>query len=400
MIASELDDFVRPYVGTVFPAITLSVYLRGECVVDGAWGWIDPDDQVLPVMSESRFDFASLTKLFTTTALLSLISAGAARLDTPLVELIPEFGAITPRAIDGGQDPHTRQMLPAPPERSAETVDPARVTLFHLLTHTSGLAPWRAVYQAAGSVPPPPTPGEAYDRAERWARGLGAICCYPFVGQPGEAVRYSDLGFMLLGEAAARLNGTPGDLEAAIRTRVTAPMQLDSLLFNPMQQGIARSEIVPTEDDTLWRQRRAWGEVHDENACGVGGVAGHAGLFGTARDVARFGQAWLSGDLADISSELRSAAFSEQAVSDGERRGLGWMLRSLHGSSAGDFFSVDAFGHTGFTGNSLWIDPQSELVVACMTNRVYYGRQAEGIIAFRRALHDWLWQRLCQSTHL
>ncbi len=83
-----------------------------------------------PVTPESRFDFASLTKLFTTTALLSLISAGAAALDTPLVEIVPEFGAITPRSIDGGQDPHTRQMLPAPPERSTETVDPAQISCF------------------------------------------------------------------------------------------------------------------------------------------------------------------------------------------------------------------------------------------------------------------------------
>ncbi len=395
MIASELDTFLRPYVGAVFPAITLSVYLRGERVVDGAWGWIDPDDQALLVTPESCFDFASLTKLFTTTTLLSLISAGAAKLDTPLVEILPEFGAISPRGIDGGQDPHTRQMLPAPPERNGEMVDPARVTLFHLLTHTSSLAPWRAVFQAAGAVPPPPTPGESPDRAGRWARGLKAICGYPFAGQPGEAVRYSDLGFMLLGEVAARLNGTPGDLEAAIDARITEPLHLDSLRFNPVQKGVSLLGIAPTENDTLWRQRRAWGEVHDENACGVGGVAGHAGLFGTARDVARFGQAWLSGDLAGIVSELRRAAISEQAVTDGERRGLGWMLRSAQGSSAGDCFSAESFGHTGFTGTSLWIDPQQELVVACMTNRVYYGRQAEGIIAFRRALHDWLWRHLC-----
>ena len=82
-------------------------------------------------------------------------------------------------------------------------------------------------------------------------------------------------------------------------------------------------------------------------------------------------------------------------VTDDERRGLGWMPRSRQGSSAGDYFSANSFGHTGFVGNSLWIDPEQELVVACMTNRVYYGRQADGIIAFRRALHDWLWQRLC-----
>ena len=219
-------------------------------------------------------------------------------MDTPLVEIVPEFGAITPRGIDGGQDPHTRQMLPAPPERSGETVDPAQITLFHLLTHTSGLAPWRAVFDAAGPVPPPPALGNSYDRAGRWQRGLQAICGYPFVGQPGEAVRYSDLGFMLLGEVVSRLAWHPR------RPRNGDPRprhRADAVELAAVQSGAARDRAVrassPTEYDTLWRQRRAWGEVHDENACGVGGVAGHAGLFGTARDVARFGQAWLSGDL-------------------------------------------------------------------------------------------------------
>ncbi len=396
MLNSELDAFVNPYVGTAFPAIALSVFLQGEQVVNQAWGWIDPERQSQPTTVESRFDFASLTKLFTTTALLTLLSEGAAKLDLPLVEIVPEFGAITPRGTDGGQDPHTRQMLPTSPEHAGETVDPAQVTLFHLLTHTSGLPPWRAIFEAAGATPPPPQQVDPAERGDRWQRGLQAICGYPFVGQPGEAVRYSDLGFMLLGEVVARLHGTPGDPEAAIRARVSEPLRLDSLAFNPVQKGVLLSSVVPTEMDTLWRGRRAWGEVHDENACGVGGVAGHAGLFGTADDVARFGQAWLDGAVPGMSPDLLALATREHAVTDGERRGLGWMLRSYEGSSAGDLFAEDAYGHTGFVGNSLWIDPQERLVVACMTNRVYYGRANEGIIAFRRALHDWLWQRLCR----
>ncbi|MCC6801867.1 MAG: beta-lactamase family protein [Anaerolineae bacterium] len=396
MLTTELDAFIKPYVGKVFPAVALSVYLRGEQVVNRAWGWIAPESKAQPTTVEARFDFASLTKLFTTTALLSLLSQGAAGLDTPLVAIVPEFSATTPRGVDGGQDPHTRQLLPLAPERSGETVDPAQVTLFHLLTHTSGLAPWRAVYEAAGAAPEPPEQVNPAERGKRWARGLQAICRYPFVGQPGEAVRYSDLGFMLLGEVVSRLHGTPGDLEVAMNARVIEPLRLESLVFNPLQKDIALTDIVPTEVDALWRGRRVWGEVHDENACGVGGVAGHAGLFGTAQDVARFGQAWLTGSVPGVSPALLHAATREHAVTDGERRGLGWMLRSYQGSSAGDLFAADSFGHTGFVGNSLWIDPQEQLVVACMTNRVYYGRANDGIIAFRRSLHDWLWQRLCR----
>lgn len=395
---AELDAFIRPYVGKVAPAITVTIYQHGEQVVNRAWGWIAPDNQSQPTTVDSRFDFASLTKLFTTTALLTLLSEGAAGLDTPLVAIVPEFGAIAPRGIDGGQDPHTRQPLPVAPGHEGETVDPAQVTLFHLLTHTSGLAPWRAVFDAAGAAPEPPEQVDPAERGERWARGLQAICGYPFVGQPGEAVRYSDLGFMLLGEVVSRLHGTPGDVETAIRARVSEPLALDSLVFNPLQKDIALTDIVPTEVDALWRSRRVWGEVHDENACGVGGVAGHAGLFGTAQDVARFGQAWLDAAVPGISPDLLREARREQVVTDGERRGLGWMLRSYQGSSAGDLFAENAFGHTGFVGNSLWIDPQEQLVVACMTNRVYYGRANDGIIAFRRSLHDWLWRRYCRPT--
>ena len=140
--------------------------------------------------------------------------------------------------------------------------------------------------------------------------------------------------------------------------------------------------------DNHWRHRRAWGEVHDENACGLGGIAGHAGLFATAQDVARFGQAWLAGDerLA-ISADLRQTATSQQA--NGQfRLGLGWMLKADNDSSAGDLYSASSFGHTGFTGTSLWIDPERELVSAVLTNRVYHGRADEGIHAFRRAIHD------------
>jgi CubicO group peptidase (beta-lactamase class C family) len=118
-------------------------------------------------------------------------------------------------------------------------------------------------------------------------------------------------------------------------------------------------------------------------------VAGHAGLFACAGDVAAFGQAWLAGDeRLRVSPEVRREATCQQAETNGERRGLGWMLKSHVGSSAGDNFSPDTFGHTGFTGTSLWIDPQRALVVATLTNRVYPGRWKEGILDFRRAVHD------------
>jgi CubicO group peptidase (beta-lactamase class C family) len=202
-------------------------------------------------------------------------------------------------------------------------------------------------------------------------------------------VRYSDLGLMLLGEAVSRLHGTPGKLDAAVQARILDPLDLQSLIYNPMQNGRDRRLIVPTEYDGTWRKRRCWGEVHDENACGVGGIAGHAGLFGTAADVARFGQACLEvNPKLGISSEMMAQSRQEQAETGGMRRGLGWQIKALEDSSAGDLFSADTFGHMGFTGTSLWIDPQRELVAACFTNRVYMGREKPGIHAFRRAVYD------------
>lgn len=394
MFAHDLDEFIRLYVGALFPAIAVSISLRGERVTDAAWGWIDPDTQQIPVTTHTRFDFASLTKLFTTTSLLTAISEGRAALDTPLIEIMPSFGAVTPRPIDGGQDPHTKQTAPTAPERAGETVDPARVTLFHLLTHTSGLPPWRDVYRAAGDAPPPLTAIDPIPRAARWARALEALCGYAFVGQPREAVRYSDVGFMLLGEAVSRLAGSPGDLQPATADTLRR-LTLDEIDYRPIEAGIALEAVAPTEIDPTWRKRRVWGEVHDENACGVGGVSGHAGLFGTARAVARFGELWAAGAVPGIAPELIAAAVREQAVTEDERRGLGWMIRSRRGSSAGDRLSEHAYGHTGFVGNSLWIDPEPGLVVACLTNHVYNGRERGGMAEFRRALHDFVWDYLC-----
>ena len=135
------------------------------------------------------------------------------------------------------------------------------------------------------------------------------------------------------------------------------------------------------------RGRRCWGEVHDENACGVGGVAGHAGLFGTARDVAAFGQVWLESDL-NIAPDLLHSAVQEHEATAGMRRGLGWMLKARDDASAGDRFSADSYGYTRFTGTSLWVDPVRRLVVACLTKPGVSGPREDRDQCVRRAIHD------------
>ncbi len=391
-VARALEALVREHLGATFPALTLTVVHQGKVLLNAGWGWLDPTDRQRPTPPDALFDLASLSKLFTATAFLALVSAGRVTLRTPLVEIVPEFGATGPRPLDGGQDPHTRVMLPARPQVAGQRADPARVTFCHLLTHTSGLAPWRAIYEAAGPPPPPPDQPDPIPRATRWQRALVALCRAPFVGQPDEGVvRYSDLGLMLLGEAVARLHKGFGALENAIQARVCAPLELSSPTYRPLAHGRARARIPPTEFDARWRKRRCWGEVHDENACGVGGVAGHAGLFSTARDVAAFGQAWLTRDpRLGVAAELMDMAVRQRARSGAVRRGLGWALKATTNASCGERFSAESFGHTGFTGTSLWVDPKRALVVAALSNRVYYGRRAEGIHAFRQALHTLL----------
>jgi len=367
----------------VFTAAAIMVIHKGETRLLGSWGWLAPTSQQHLATPETLFDLASVTKLFTTTAMLQLISEGKAALQTPLVEIIPAFGTVNPRPIDGGQDPLTKQPLPTPPKLAGQTVDPAAVTLWHLLTHTAGLPAWRDVYTAN----PYPDVANNLTQSERWQRGLDALCRYPFVGQPGAAVLYSDIGMMLLGEAVSRLHGTPGNLETAIQTRITARHPAVKVIFNPLLRGFEREQIAPTEYDGKRRKRRVGGEVHDENAYSLGGVAGHAGLFADVEAVARFGQGWLEGDWG-IAPELAASATHEQAVTGDQRRGLGWLLKAGTESPAGERFSADSYGHTGFTGTSLWIDLEQQLVVAALTNRVYYGREPAGMLRFRRGLHD------------
>jgi len=344
---------------TVAPAITLTAIHEGNHIRHEAWGACDHN---------TLFDLASLTKLFTTTALLVLASRNTLSLQTPLVTILPDFDILTPRFIDGGQDPHTKRYLPTPPHLNNVTVDPSKVTLWHLLTHTSGLPAWRSVYEAGN-----------------WENALDQMMGYAFVDHIGVTVRYSDIGYMLLGAVVAKLNQST--LDAAIQQYVIDPLEVTDILFNPLS-SVAKDRIAPTELDETWRKKRLQGEVHDENAYGVGGVAGHAGLFGTADSVAKFGLAWLNRDTFAISDTLWQDAVKQQAKTNDERRGLGWMLRSEENSSAGDLMSMSAYGHTGFTGTSLWIDPEKKLVTALLTNNIYYGRENRTIHDFRRSTHN------------
>ncbi len=393
-IGNKVEELINQHLPQTFPALSICVIYQGNIVLNHAWGWLAPQQQDYPITPSVLFDLASVTKLFVEATFLTFVTDGTATLDTPVVDIIPELGHMTPRKIEGGQDPFTKERLAVEPEFEGKSVDTRQVTFRHLLTHTSGLPPWRDVYNQASDTPPPNPRANTKPDEQRWKKALRAIVNYPFVGAIGSTVRYSDIGLMLLGEAVARLNNTT--LDKAIYDRVCQPLGLESLTYNPIVNGISINQIIPTEIDRTWRNRRTWGEVHDENASGIGGVAGHAGLFGTAYDIAQFGQAWLQGneELA-ISDSLRQEATQEQAQGQ-FRMGLGWMLKAKEGSSSGDLYSMSSYGHTGFTGTSLWVDPDQELVSAVLTNRVYQGRDPEGIHVFRRGVHDLIVQGVKQ----
>lgn len=392
---SSVSRLLESSVGKVAPAIVLHVRYRGQLIFEEAHGVFDPEtgasgEDARPVSADALFDLASVTKLFTAMAFMRLVEAGRVRLDQPVAEIIPEFAGVRP--IGGAEDLLSKQPTWPDEAFASEEVDAGEVTFRHLLTHTSGLAAWRSVYRAAG--PPPPPPGEPMGRPtveERIHWGVQAICAYPFIYPPGERLIYSDLGFILLGEAIARLMGQR--LDTALRALVLDPLGMAEAGFRPLDMpGRAEtSRCVPT-GWCAWRQRRLRGEAHDENAAGLGGVAGHAGLFATAAHVAQLGQLMLDEGNWEGSRVLSSEAVHEmtreQVRLGHEARGLGWMRRSAEGSSSGQFFSPYSFGHTGYTGTSLWVDPDRQLVVSLMTNRVYYGRDPEAITAFRPAVHD------------
>ncbi len=265
----HVDDLMQQGLKNVFPAAVLLIARQGETVFRRAYGWLDPDVRRHPTRLNSLFDLASLTKLFTATAFMTLVEAKQVALDTPLVDVIPEFGGVRP--IAASADPVTKAMVPPDPTFAGMLVDADAVTFWHLLTHTSGLAAWRDLCQieaAPGQPQPHQVPPET--RAKR----LAAICERPvFTYPPGGRVEYSDQGFILLGEAVKRLAGMT--LDAYLHQSLFSPLDLPNTTFNPLGHGVPTNSLVPTEfcpwrQRRQRRQRRLWGEVHDENAACLG----------------------------------------------------------------------------------------------------------------------------------
>jgi len=322
-----------------FPGATCVVARRGRIVAEVAAGRTSWAEDAPAVTIAARYDLASLTKVCATLPLcLRLVAQGRLDLDQKVRDLLPEF-------TGPGKE---------------------RVTIRHLLEHRAGLPPHVRFF--AGH--------EGRDAIVR------AACREPLRGEPDAAAVYSDLGLILLGACLERIGGA--DLAALAQREVFAPLGMAGATFVP--RGSAPIDAPPTEA-CAWRGRVVQGEVHDENAYAMGGVSGHAGLFGSADDVVRVGLAFLGGGRGWLPPALVRAAVRRAAVPAGTTRALGFDT-FVPGGSGGSLLHPTAFGHTGFTGTSLWCDPVRDLCVVLLSNRVHERRDNHGIAAVRRELHD------------
>ncbi|MDX1648309.1 MAG: serine hydrolase domain-containing protein [Myxococcota bacterium] len=319
----------------------------------------------IPMARETVFDLASLTKVMaTTTAVMLLVAEGRIALDDPVAKHLPHF--------------HER--------------DKEAVTLRHLLTHSSGLRPWRAFHEALAERER--KKGERLQgtpAARDWV--VESICRSALVHAPGTAAVYGDLDFIALGAVVEAVTGER--LDAFCAERVFGPLGMASTRFLPLEKGplpeAERRRFAATEN-CPWRGRILWGEVHDPNAWVMGGVAGHAGLFAPADDVLRFGQAVLDvwhGREGPLPSEAMRLFAERQDLPEGSDWALGWDTPSEGASSAGGRFSRRSIGHLGFTGTSLWIDLEAECVVVMLTNRVHLVAK-KSRFGLRGEIHDLL----------
>ena len=358
---ARVDRIILEAIGTgATPGAALAVGRHGRLVRLRGYGRLDWAGSSAAVTDSSVYDLASLTKVVaTTTAVMQLIDQGRLTLDTRIGEHLPEWSEGWKR----------------------------EVTVRELLLHRGGLPPFRPFWRDL-------------EGREAYRSAIGAL---ESDYAPGTGTVYSDIGLMTLAFVVETITAEP--LDRFLDHALFEPLSLAETGFNP--PPALRHRIAPTEVDTIFRGRHVVGEVHDENAHALGGVAGHAGLFSSARDLARFAD-WMldaarvgrglgernrpapagGSDMAriDVPAPATVALFTARAAPSSSRA-LGWDTPSGR-SSAGRFFGGGAFGHTGFTGTSLWVDPELDVFVVLLTNRVNPTRANQKHIALRRAVHD------------
>jgi len=341
---SRVDEIVRQAIAdSALPGGQVAIVKDGLLVYNKSFGTQTYEQGSRVVDANTMYDLASVTKgVATTAALMRLYDQKKIDIDYPVVRYIPSFG--------GG-------------ERDA-------ITIRHLLLHRGGLPPFRQLWKICPDA----------------ASAMDTVIATPLVAHPGDTTIYTDLGMIILGRLVEEVAGMPLDLY--VKREFFDPLRMTCTMYRP--DASLRDRIAPTEVDTVWRKGLVQGTVHDENAAFLGGVSGNAGLFSTASDLAVFMQMMLN----------KGTYAGRRYISEGtmyeflgrrlprQQRWLGWDMKSATGSSAGSFFSPASFGHTGFTGTSVWADPDRHLAVVFLTNRVYPTRANTRLHAVRPALHD------------
>ena len=333
----------------VFPGAVLLVSKKGELVFHEAFGFRNLITRS-PVTIETFFDLASLTKpLATALAVMALVQDQKVALDQHLADVLPAF----------------------------ENGPKARIQIKQLLNHNSGLTDYRAYYKKIADFAP----------QDRKIALRKLLVNEPLVCSIGSRVLYSDIGFMILEWLVEEVSGNQLDQYAA--EMVYDPLGLDNLFFVDLKAGARPGEFAATEQCS-WRRQMQRGQVHDENAYVVGGIQGHAGLFGTAFDI----NSLLGNLLAAYHGLPSTRIFRTDMVRlffrrlAGSDKSLGFDTPSASGSSAGRFFSRNSVGHLGFTGTSFWMDLDRSIIVILLTNRVHPTCGNGAIKGFRPKLHD------------
>jgi beta-N-acetylhexosaminidase len=344
-LAAAYDLLDRSVADHAFPGGVLAVGCKNEL-------WIRPfgkqsyEPASRAVKSDTIYDVASLTKPVVTTTLIAMeVEAGRINLDSPVGLYLAEWNSGPQRGRD-------------------------KVTIRHLLTHTSGLPGHVTYYQTRKSK----------------REIIKCVFAEQLISAPGEKCEYSDPGFILLGNILEVTTGQ--SLEALAQKRIFAPLEMNNTTFNPSREF--HSRVAPTGSDSPLRKGLIKGEPHDDNAFVMGGIAGHAGLFSTAGDLAIFCQMMLNGGIYANHRLLKRATVEEFTAAQPlakNTRALGWVVPT-EPSASGKYFSSRSFGHAGFTGTSIWCDPEKDLFVVLLTNRVHPVRTNEKIQQVRPALHD------------
>ncbi|HEX9110831.1 MAG TPA: serine hydrolase domain-containing protein [Terriglobales bacterium] len=344
-----------------FPACSVAVTLRGELIAHRALGHFTYDPASPAVATDSIFDLASVSKaVATTTMAMILYERGLLDLEAPVTAIVPEFA---------GDDPRRGE-----------------VTLRQLLAHSSGLPAYEKLYL----------------RAKTRNELLQAAFTTELTAVPGTRAEYSDIGFIIVGVALERL--ADESLDAFCQREIFGPLAMSHTTFNPPKAW--RHRIPPTANecgaDTLvrvtadtaatpapstFRGKVIQGEVQDENASVLGGVAGHAGVFSTAEDLARFAHTMLNGGYPILRPDTVKLFTRRESIPAGTSRTLGWDTPSAP-SQSGKYFSPSSFGHLGYTGTSLWIDPDRQLSITLLTNRTWPDCQNQAIKQVRPAFHN------------